>query len=323
MKILTWIKPSSDQIHLWNYFWAVKQLLDLQKDKNNLIYFMIADLHALTTIKEQHLDYKRAILNQAKIYLALWIDTNNVKLFRQHKIPAHTELNWILSCITNFNTLRRMHAFKDAYEKGNVDKVSAWLFNYPTLMAADILLYNVDAVPVWQDQKQHLEHAQELAKIFNSMFWEFFKVPKSLINERIAKIPWIDWRKMSKSYNNFIWILDDENTLFKKINQIKIEVTEFKNKNYDELTIFKLLKLFTNEKNYDKIKNDLLNNKINIKTVKEILFNKINEQLKPIRNKFNTILDKDIIDILEENEKKLNEEANKNIKNIYKLIKLD
>jgi tryptophanyl-tRNA synthetase len=316
--ILTWIKPSADQIHLGNYFWAVKQLLDLQKD--NKIFFMIADLHALTTVHEKWFIW-RASINQAKIYISCWLDLNNVYLFRQHKIPAHTELNWILSCITPFGTLRRMHAFKDALAKDKHEKISAWVFNYPTLMAADILLYNPDYVPVGQDQKQHVEYAQDIAQKFNNIFWETFKIPKELINKDISKVPGIDGRKMSKSYNNYIWILDDENTLLKKTRRIVTDSIPIGTpKNPDECNVYNILKLFLTENEDKEIRQKYETWNFSFKEMKELAFEKIKNFLKPIQEKYKNLSDEETIKILEENEKKVNEIANENIKKIYQAI---
>jgi len=317
-RILTWIKPSAEQIHLWNYFGAVKQLLDLQKEHE--IFFMIADLHALTTVHQKDFIWKASI-NQAKIYLACGIDLNKVTLFRQHKVPAHTELNWILSCITPFGTLRRMHAFKDAIAKDKTEKISAGVFNYPTLMAADILIYNPDFVPVGQDQKQHVEYAQDIAEKFNRLFWETFKIPKELINTNVAKVPWIDGRKMSKSYNNYIWILDDENTLLKKTKRVLTDTLPlWAPKNPDECNVYNLLKLFITEEENKQIRQKYETWNFSFREMKELLYNKILNFLKPIQEKYNSLSDKEVIKILEENEKKANQIANENMKKVYNAI---
>ena len=316
--VLTWIKPSADQIHLWNYFWAVKPLLSLQKE--NDVFFMIADLHAFTTVHEKWVIWKSAI-KQAKIYVACWIDLNKVILFRQHKIPAHTELNWILSCITPFGILRRMHAFKDAINKKKQENISAWVFNYPTLMASDILLYAPDYVPVWADQKQHVEYAQDIAQKFNNLFWETIKIPKEIINKKIAKIPWIDGRKMSKSYNNFIWILDDEETILKATKKIISDsIPLWTPKKPDECNIYNMLKLFLDE-NEDKIIREKYNTwNFSFKEMKQLLYEKLITFTKPIQKKYYNITDEEIKEILIENEKKVNNIANKNMEKIYNAI---
>jgi len=316
--ILTWIKPSADQIHLWNYFWAVKPLLDMQKDYN--IYFMIADLHAFISANEKDF-LKKASLNQAKIYIACGIDLEKVILFRQHKVPAHTELNWIISCLTPFGTLKRMHAFKDAVSKWKQEKISAGLFNYPTLMAADILIYNPDLVPVGQDQKQHIEYAQDIAEKFNRLYGETFKIPKEYINEYIAKVPWIDGRKMSKSYNNYIWILDSKDEILKKTKRVITDSIPLGTaKNPDECNLYNILKLFLTEEENKTVREKYLTWNFSFKEMKEYLFEKVWNFIEPIQNKYKQLSDDEVIKILEKNEKKANEVANKNMENIYKAI---
>jgi len=316
--VLTWIKPSANQIHLWNYFWAVKPLLELQK--KHKVFFMIADLHALTTVHQKNFIWK-ASLNQAKIYLACWLDLNKVTLFRQHKVPAHTELNWIFSCITPFGMLRRMHAFKDAIAKDKTEKISAWVFNYPTLMAADILIYNPDFVPVWQDQKQHVEYAQDIAQKFNHLFWETFKIPKELIDTNVAKVPWIDGRKMSKSYDNYIWILDDKDTIFKKTRRIVTDSIPLGTpKNPDECNVYNLLKLFLTEEENKKIRQKYETWNFSFKEMKDLLYNKLINFLEPIQQKYRNLSDEEVIKILEENEEKCRTITNKTMKKVYESI---
>ena len=316
--ILTWLKPSADQIHLWNYFAAVKPVLDLQKEHD--VFLMIADLHAFTSVHEKDFIWK-ANINQAKIYIASWIDLEKVTLFRQHKVRAHTELNWILSCLTPFGTLRRMHAFKDATANDKTEKISAGVFNYPTLMAADILIYNPDLVPVGQDQKQHIEYAQDIAEKFNRLFWETFKIPKEFINKEVAKVPWIDGRKMSKSYNNYIWILDDENTLLKKTKRVVTDSIPLGTpKNPNECNLYNMLKLFITEDENQVIRKKYETWNFSFKEMKELLYNKILTFLKPIQEKYNSLSDEEVIKILEENEKKANQIANENIKKVYTAI---
>ncbi len=316
--ILTWIKPSAEQIHLWNYFWAVKQLLDLQKEHE--IFFMIADLHALTTVHEKNVIGK-ASLNQAKIYIACGIDLDKVTLFRQHKVPTHTELNWILSCITPFGVLRRMHAFKDALAKDKHEKISAGVFNYPTLMAADILIYNPDYVPVGQDQKQHVEYAQDIAQKFNHLFWETFKIPKELINKKVAKIPGIDGRKMSKSYNNYIWILDNPEILLKKVKRIVTDsIPLWTPKNPDECNVYNILKLFLSKEEDKTIREKYESGNFSFKEMKDLLYEKLLNFLTPIQENYKNLSDDEVIKILEKNEEKCKTLTSQTMEKVYKAI---
>jgi len=316
--VLTWIKPSADQIHLGNYFGAVKQLLDLQTQHD--VFFMIADLHALTTVHQKDFIWK-ASLNQAKIYLSCGIDTNKVTLFRQHKVPAHTELNWVLSCITPFGMLRRMHAFKDAIAKDKHEKISAWVFNYPTLMASDILIYNPDFVPVWQDQKQHVEYAQDIAAKFNHLFGETFKIPKELINTNVAKVPGIDGRKMSKSYDNYIGILDDENTVLKKTRRIITDsIPLWTPKNPDECNVYNLLKLFINPEEDKIIREKYQTWNFSFKEMKDLLYEKLINFLKPIQQKYYALSDEEVTKLLEQNEEKCRTITNQTMQKVYQQI---
>lgn len=316
--ILTWIKPTADQIHLGNYFGAVKPILELQK--NNKIFFMIADLHALITIHEKNAIWKSSA-KQAKIYIAAWLDFKNWILFRQHKVPQHAELNRVLSCMTGFGQLRRMHAFKDAVANKKQDNISAWVFNYPTLMAADILLYDAELVPVWIDQKQHVEHTKDIAQRFNWIYWNILTIPKELINSDIAKIPWIDGRKMSKSYDNFIWILDEDDTILKRTKSVISDtIAMWTPKNPDECTIYNMLKHLIDEDENWKIRQDYQTWNFSFKNMKELLYEKMVAFIAPIRQRYNEITDEEVEKILEENENKARQIAEMKIKEIYKAI---
>jgi len=316
--LLTWITPSADQIHIWNFFGAVKPLLDMQKENN--IYFMIADLHAF--ISKQEKDFiHQASLNQAKIYIASWLDLEKVILFRQHKVAAHSQLNWILSCLTTLWVLKRMHAFKDKAWKWKQENISAGLFNYPTLMAADILLYEPDLIPVWQDQKQHLEYTQDIAEKFNRNYWEVFKIPKEYINKEVPTITWIDGRKMSKSYNNFIWLLDSEEEILKKTKRVLTDsIPLWTAKNPDECNLYNMLKLFLNEEENKTIREKYNTWNFSFKEMKELLFEKIMNFVRPIQEKYNNLTDEEVIKILEKNEEKANKIANEKIQKVYDAI---
>ena len=185
--------------HIGNYFGAMKQFVDMQDEYESMI--MIADLHALTTVKNPEV-LRENILEVAIDYLAVGIDPDKAYIFRQSDVSEHTELTWIFNCITPMPFLMRAHAFKDAESKST--EVNVGLFDYPMLMASDILLYDPDVVPVGHDQKQHVEFTRDTAKKFNSIYGETFKLPKEKILESVGTIPGIDGRKMSKSYGNHI-----------------------------------------------------------------------------------------------------------------------
>ena len=321
-RVLTWIKPTSEQIHLWNYFWAIKPILDLQKQWKYEIIVFVADLHALTTLHDSTA-LKNNIINLVRAFISSWLDPEKVLIFKQSDVVAHTQLNWILSCITTLGYMKRMHAYKDALAKGKSDEITMGTFNYPILMAADILLYDPDLVPVWKDQKQHLEFTRDIAERFNRLFWETFKLPEPLIQEEVATIPGIDWRKMSKSYNNYIWLFEDEKTLLKKVKSIitnNIPIDQPKNP--DECNVYNILKLFLNEEENKSIRDRYINWWLAYKDVKMYLYEKLLDFLKPIKQKAKELSDNDIKSILENWSTKAKLIADKKIEEIYEKVGL-
>lgn len=219
MRILSGIKPTG-RPHLGNYLGAIRQHIALQEQGHECLYF-VADYHALTTLRdgEKMREYRRGIVLD---YLALGLDPERVTFFYQSDIPEHAELQWILSTLCPPGLLERAHAWKDAKDKGERD-MNVGLFTYPVLMAADILIYNADQVPVGKDQKQHVEIARDLAEKFNHHFGECFTLPEPMIEEEVATVTGTDGRKMSKSYNNTISIFADEKTLKKQVMGIQTE----------------------------------------------------------------------------------------------------
>jgi len=195
--LLSGVKPTG-RPHIGNYFGAMKQFVDLQ-DKYDC-YFFIADYHGLNLI-QNGAEMRDLILNLAIDYLAIGLDPKKSVIFKQSDVSAHTELAWIFDTITTMPYLMRAHAYKDAEAKDK--EISVGTFNYPMLMAADILLYDADVVPVGQDQKQHVEYARDTAQKFNRVFGsEVFKLPTDLILPNVAVVSGNDGRKMSKSYGN-------------------------------------------------------------------------------------------------------------------------
>jgi tryptophanyl-tRNA synthetase len=198
--LLSGIKPTGTP-HIGNYFGALKQFVEMQNQGRHQCFFMLADYHALNSV--QSAEEMRA-LNQelALTFLAIGIDPKKSVLFKQSDVAAHTELAWIFDTITTMPYLERAHAYKDAQARGK--ETSVGTFNYPMLMAADILLYNASVVPVGQDQKQHIEYARDTALKFNRIYGETFQLPEPLILEEVAVVPGLDGQKMSKSYGNTI-----------------------------------------------------------------------------------------------------------------------
>lgn len=240
MRVLSGIQPTG-RFHWGNYFGAIRQYIDLQN--NEQAFYFIADLHALTTIRDAG---KLADLTRdaALDLLALGLDPAKATLFRQSDVPEICELMWLLMTVTQHSLLEKSHAYKDKVAKGIV--ADAGLFTYPVLMAADILLYDSDIVPVGLDQVQHIEITRDIAQRFNSIFGgEFLHLPEARVLDSSAKVLGLDGEKMSKSYGNTIEIFEDAKPLRKKIMSIKTDSTPVEApKNPDTCTVFTLYKLF-------------------------------------------------------------------------------
>ncbi|MCR4330812.1 MAG: tryptophan--tRNA ligase, partial [Patescibacteria group bacterium] len=196
--LLSGVKPTG-RLHVGNYFGALKQFVDLQDAYQTRVF--IANYHALTTVRDVE-KLHNDTLDIALDYLAIGLDPQKTIIFRQSDVPEVTELAWVFNCITTVAYLSRAHAFKDAEAKSK--EVNVGTFDYPLLMAADILIQDADVVPTGADQKQHIEIARDTAKKFNSIFGDTFKVPEPLILEGVKTVPGTDGRKMSKSYGNTI-----------------------------------------------------------------------------------------------------------------------
>ncbi|PJE74322.1 MAG: tryptophan--tRNA ligase [Candidatus Taylorbacteria bacterium CG10_big_fil_rev_8_21_14_0_10_41_48] len=212
--LLSGVKPTG-KLHIGNYFGAIRQFVSLQSTYD--CYFMLADYHAMNTVQNGK-EMRAQILELATDYLALGLDPHRVVIFKQSDVSAHTELAWIFDTITTMPYLMRAHAFKDAEAKDK--EISVGTFNYPMLMAADILLYDTDLVPVGQDQKQHIEYTRDTAQKFNNTFGETFKLPKEHIIDNVKTVPGNDGRKMSKSYGNQLYLFASDEEIIKFVMSI-------------------------------------------------------------------------------------------------------
>ena len=244
MRILSGIQPTG-RFHWGNYFGAIRQYIALQNGRESAFYF-IANLHAITTVREKK-QLEQDTFDAAVDLLALGLDPNQATLFVQSDVPEISELCWILMTATPMGLLERCHAYKDKKAKGLT--ADAGLFAYPVLMAADILLYDSDLVPVGEDQDQHIEVCRDIAGSFNHTFGETFVMPKAYIIKDAAKVPGLDGgAKMSKSYNNTVEVFEALNVQKKKIMGIKTDsrpVEEPKDPVGDHL--FTLYSLFASE----------------------------------------------------------------------------
>ncbi len=214
--LLSGIKPTGE-IHLGNYFGAIKQLVDLLNTGKYEGYVFIADYHALNSVQDAE-EMRRLTHELALTYIACGLDPEKVALFKQSAVSAHTELAWIFDTITTMPYLMRAHAFKDSEAKNK--EISVGTFNYPMLMAADILLYDSQVVPVGQDQKQHIEYTRDAAEKFNRVFGETFTLPEAYILPNVAIVPGTDGQKMSKSYGNTIPLFASRDEIEKKVMSI-------------------------------------------------------------------------------------------------------
>ena len=217
--VFSGVQPTSDSLHLGNALGAIKQWVGLQDEFD--AYFCVVDLHAITVPQDPEQLRRRTLVTAAQ-YLALGIDPARCTIFVQSQVPAHAELTWVLGCFTGFGQASRMTQFKDKSLKQGTDSTTVGLFTYPVLMAADVLLYDSDLVPVGEDQRQHLELARDLAQRFNARFPETFVVPDVLIQKATAKIydlqdPMAKMSKSAATEAGLISLLDDPKTSAKKI----------------------------------------------------------------------------------------------------------
>lgn len=239
-RILTGIQ-SSGKPHLGNLLGAIMPAISLSRLPGNDSFFFIADLHSMTTIKDAAVRSENTSA-VAAAWLAFGFDIEKNCLYRQSRIPEVCELTWYLNCLTPFPMLANAHSFKDKSEK--LSDVNAGLFTYPVLMAADIILYDANIVPVGKDQKQHLEMCRDIASTFNNLYGDTFVIPEARIEEQVMTIPGTDGQKMSKSYGNIIDIFLPEKELRKQVMSIKTDSTPLEApKNPDNDVTFTLYKL--------------------------------------------------------------------------------
>lgn len=280
-RVLSGIQPSG-QPHLGNFWGAMQRHVRHQEEYESFIF--LANYHALTTVRDGD-QLRKLTLDLAIDYLAIGLDPNKTTLFRQSDVPEHTELMWILSSITPMGLLERCHAWKDAQAKGKKD-TTAGLFTYPVLMAADILIYNPDFVPVGKDQKQHVEVARDIANTFNHHFGETFKMPEPVIPEDVATIPGTDGQKMSKSYGNTIALFGSDAQLKKEVMGIVTDSTPIEApKNPDTCNVFQLYKQVASPKEAQALAERYRAGGIGYGDAKKMLLQKLQETLTPYREK--------------------------------------
>jgi len=309
--LLSGVKPTG-RPHIGNYFGAMKQFVDAQTVGHYDYYFMIADYHGLNLIQDKN-EMRRLTIDLALDFFAIGLDPKKAIIFKQSDVSAHTELAWIFDTIVTMPYLQRAHAYKDAEARNR--EINVGTFNYPVLMAADILLYDTDVVPVGQDQKQHVEYARDIALKFNHIFKaETFKLPEDLILESVATVPGIDGKKMSKSYNNTIPLFAERAEIIKAVMGI---VTD--SGGDIPANVYAIHKLFKPE---SELKGIYETNKGKYKALKDILIEDIDAFIKPLREKRATLAmdETAVLDILEEGSRRAKERADKKLAIVKKTI---
>ena len=321
-RILSGVQPSGN-IHLGNYLGAIRQHIEMQK--NFECFLFIADLHALTTVRDAK-KMHQLILELVKSYLALVLDPEKTVFFQQSALPEHPELCWILDTITPMGLLERAHAWKDALNKGKGAKdATVGLFNYPVLQAADILLYKPDLVPVGQDQKQHIEMTRDIAIKFNQTYGETFKLPEPFIKKEVAVVPGTDGQKMSKSYGNTIDIFADDKTLKSQVMSIVTDSTPLeKPKDPTKCNVFAIYKLLGTPEEVKALETKYRKGGFGYGDAKKLLLAKIFETFVDARKKKAELDGKEdfVREILDKGSKKAKAVASKTLEEVKKKVGL-
>lgn len=277
-RVLSGIQPSGS-LHIGNYFAMMKPMIELQNSSE--LFCFIVNYHAMTSLHDGA-ELKKNTIEAAIDFLALGLDPEKCCFWVQSDVPEVMELSWILSCHTSMGLLERSHSFKDKVARGLVPNVG--LYTYPVLMAADILLYDADIVPVGKDQKQHIEITRDIAGSFNNTYGDIFVIPEGKIEDDVATIPGIDGQKMSKSYGNTLDIFEDEKSLKKKVMKIVTDSAAVEDpKDPDKCNVFQLYKLFASESQLSDMKEIYLKGGTGYGQVKKDLLEIMTEYFKPYR----------------------------------------
>tara|TARA_B100000700_G_scaffold316069_1_gene405004 strand:- start:1241 stop:2209 length:969 start_codon:yes stop_codon:yes gene_type:complete len=293
-RILTGIQSTGNP-HLGNLLGAIIPAINLSKKKENESLFFIADLHSFTTIRDSEV-LRNNTYATAAAWIAFGFDTDKNFFYRQSDITEVTELSWYLNCFASFQRLQLAHSFKD--KKNRFSEINNGLFSYPVLMAADILLYDAEIVPVGKDQKQHLEITRDLASSFNHIYPNSFVLPETKIDEKVMIVPGTDGQKMSKSYDNFIDIFLPDKKLRKQIMSIQTDSKSLEEvKETENCNIFNLYKLLASEDQILCLKSKYKAGNFGYGHAKQELFELICDKFKVEREKFNYLMqNKKIID---------------------------
>ncbi len=305
-RLLTGLQPSGT-LHIGNYFGALKPFVDAYQDFDS--YLMVADYHALTSLHDKDL-LKANVLNVVRDYLAVGVNPEQVTLFRQSDNPDHTELGWILNCLVTVPFLMQAHSYKDKVAKGL--EPNAGLFTYPMLMAADILLYGTDVVPVGEDQRQHLEYTREAVGKFNRAFGEIFHEPKEMILAGVGVVPGTDGLKMSKSYGNTIPLFGTKAEIEKAVMSIVTDSSGERPAN-----VYAIHRLLKSAEELDPIYET---HKGRYGDLKKMLVNDLEAFIAPMREKRNAITDEEVYSVLEAGARKARLVSGQTIETVRKVV---
>ena len=305
-RLFTGLQPSAS-LHIGNYFGALKPFVDMYEEFDS--HLCVVDYHALTTVKDPDL-LRQYSIDITKDYLAAGVDPEKTILFKQSDVPQHTELAWIFETLVTVPFLMQCHAYKDKVAKGI--EATAGLFNYPMLMAADILLYDAEVVPVGADQKQHVEYTREAAGKFNRQYGEVFPMPEEKIFESVGVIPGIDGQKMSKSYKNTIPLFGSTEEVEKAVMSIVTDSSGEHPKN-----VYEIHKLFKTEEELAPVYEEY---KGRYGDVKKLLLADIESSIGPMREKREQISDNDVREVLEEGASKAHTRAEAKMEQVKEAI---
>jgi len=305
-RLLTGLQSSGD-LHIGNYFGALKPFVDMYEDYDS--FLMIADYHALTSVRDPEA-MRRNTINVVKDYLAAGVDPQKAIIFRQSDNQDHTELGWVLNCMVTVPFLMQAHSYKDKVAKGN--DANAGLFTYPMLQAADIALYDTDVVPVGEDQRQHLEYAREAVGKFNRAYGETLKEPKEEILDAVGVIPGVDGAKMSKSYGNTIPLFGTPEEIKKAVMSIVTDSNGGR-----PVNVYAIHKLLRPESELETIYKE---NEGRYGDLKNILVEDLEALIAPMRAKRDQISDDDVRAVLADGVARAKEVSNQTLKRVRDAI---
>ncbi len=322
-RVLSGMRPTG-YLHLGNYVGALRQWVQLQDSYE--CFYMVADLHAMTTEFDQSIDLKELTMEMVIDWLAAGVDPNKSVIFVQSTVPEHSELFTILSMITPLGWLERNPTYKDAKENiKDKDLNNVGFLSYPVLQAADIIIYKATRVPVGKDQLPHLEITREIVRRFNYLFGEVFPEPQAILGE-VPHVYGIDGRKMSKSYNNAIYLKDSKEEIMKKVKMMVTDIGRPRRSDPghpEDCKVFPLYKIFYPEI-VDTVVDECTSAKIGCTECKDRIAKKLIEYLEPIkerRNYYENHRD-DVIDILKEGSRKAREVASRTMEEVRRAVRV-